>query len=58
MIQINLFIKKEVRVTDIENKLMVTKEDHGDVGRGKLGVWIQYAHTTVYKLGGQQRPTV
>ena len=27
-----------------------------DVGRGKLGVWDQYAHTTVYKLGGQQRP--
>ena len=36
MIQINLFIKKEVRVTDIENKLMVTKGDSRD--RDKLGI--------------------
>ena len=52
------YLQDRSRVPDIENKLMVTKQDHGDVGRGKLGVWIQYAHTTVYKLGGQQRPTV
>ena len=36
MIKINLFIKKEVRLTDIENKLMVTKGDSRD--RDKLGI--------------------
>ena len=25
------------------------------MGRGNLGVWDQYAHITVYKLGGQQK---
>ena len=40
MIQINLFIKKEVRLTDIENKLMVTKGESRDgYIRNKPGIW-------------------
>ena len=27
-------------------------------GRGKLGVWDEYIHTTVYKMDNQQGPTV
>ena len=42
------------RSTDIENKLMVNKGD----GRGKLGVWDEHIHTTIYKIGNQQGPTV
>ena len=35
------------RLTDIENKLMVTKGERR--GRNKLGVWDQQIHTTMYK---------
>ena len=38
MIQMNLFTKTEIDLTDIENKLTVTKEGRG-WGRDKLGVW-------------------
>ena len=27
-------------------------------GRDKLGVWDKHRHTTIYKIGKQQRPTV
>ena len=29
-----------------------------NVGRDKLGVWDENIHTTVYKIGSQQGPTV
>ena len=49
----NLSMKQ--RLTDIENKLRVTK---GDSGRDKLGVWYQQIQTTIYKIDKQQGPTV
>ena len=49
----NLFPKQ--RLTDIENKLQVTK---GVGGGDKLGVWDQQVQITVYKIDKQQGPTV
>ena len=51
----NLFTKRN-SLTDVENKLMVTK---GEGGAGdKLGVWDEQIHTTIYKIDKQQRLTV
>ena len=49
MIQMNLSTKQ--RLTDMENKLMVTK---GKRGRDKIGVWDWHIHTTIYKIDNQQ----
>ena len=35
---------------------MVTKGE--EVGRDKLGIWDEKIHTTVYKIGKEQGPTV
>ena len=35
---------------------MVIKGESG--GRDKLGVWVQQIHTTIYKVGKQEGPTV
>ena len=44
------------RVTDVENKLMVTG---GGGGQGdKLGDWNGHIHTTICKIDNQQGPTV
>ena len=43
------------RCTDFENKFMFTKREGG---RDKLGVWDYHIHTTTYKIGNQQGPTV
>ena len=45
-------LQNRKRVTDIENKLMVTKGERRQ--RDKLGVWRE--HTTVYKID-KQGPT-
>ena len=45
MIQINT--KNRKRLTDIRNKLIVTKEE---AGRNKLGVWDQQIHTTIENI--------
>ena len=37
------------RLTDIENKLMVTKGERG-LERDKLGVWDQQIQATIYKV--------
>ena len=50
MIQINT--KNRKRLTDIKNKLIVTKEE---AGRNKLGVWDQLHY---YRKHKQQGPTV
>ena len=35
-------------VTDVENKLTVTKGGSGEAGRDKLGDWDRHTHTTIY----------
>ena len=37
------------KVTDVENKLMVTKGESGG-GRDKMGDWDGHIHTTIYKI--------
>ena len=48
----NELIYKTERLTDIENKLMVTKGEVGE--RYKLRVWELEMHTTTYKTDKQQ----
>ena len=43
-------------LTDIENKLMVTKEEKEE--RYKLGGWEYHIPTTIYKIENQQGPMV
>ena len=38
MTKVNLFTKQN-QITDIENRLEITKGKRGGEGRGKLGVW-------------------
>ena len=51
----NLFTQRN-RLTDIENKLMVTKGERF-VGSKKLDVWDQQIHATMYKID-KLSPTV
>ena len=44
----NQFIYKTEIVTDVENKLMVTRVNWE---RDKLGDWDWHIYTTVYKIG-------
>ena len=44
------------RPTNIENKPVVTKGERE--GKDKLGIWDYHIHTTIYKTGNQQGPTV
>ena len=41
------------RLTDIENKLVVTKGER-EGGRGKIGVWDKEIQITVYKIDKQK----
>ena len=50
------YLQNRNRLTDTENKLMVTKEER--VVRDKLGVWDQQIHTSIYKIDRLQGPTV
>ena len=50
------YLQNRNRVTDAENKLMVTTG--GKWGRDKLGDWDWHIHTTIYKIDNQQGPTV
>ena len=43
----NEIYKTETKLTDFENKFMVTK---GKRGKDRLGVWDKHIHTTVYKI--------
>ena len=43
------YLQNRNRVTDVENKLMVTKWERG--GRDKLGGWDWHTHTIIYKIG-------
>ena len=52
------YLQDRNRLTDIENKLMVTKGDSGGRGEDKLGVWYSHIHTTIHKTDKQQGPTV
>ena len=42
------YLQNRNTVTDVENKLMVTKGGRG--GRDKLGDWDWHMHTTIYKI--------
>ena len=42
------YLQNRNGVTDVENKLMVTKGEKG--GRNKLGDWDWHIHTTIYKI--------
>ena len=42
------YLQNRNRVTDVENKLMVTKGEGG--GRDKLWDWDWHTHTTIYKI--------
>ena len=44
-------------LTDIDNKLMVTKEGRGQE-RDKLAVWDEQKPTITYKIDKQQGPAV
>ena len=45
------FLQNRNRLTDTENKLMVTKGER--VGRDKLGVWDQQIQNTTYKINNK-----
>ena len=52
MIQMNLFTKQIL--TDIENKLMVTKGGRRKRDKlDKLGVWDKHIHNTIYKINNK-----
>ena len=42
------YLQNRNRVTDVENKLMVTKGK--GCGRDKLGDWDRHIHTTIYNI--------
>ena len=44
------YLQNRNRVTDVENKLMVTKGGKQGWGRDKLGDWDWQIHTTIYKI--------
>ena len=46
----NKLIYKTNRVTDVENKLMVTGGEREGAGRDKLGDWDRHIHTIIYKI--------
>ena len=48
----NELCKNRNRVTDLGNKLMVTRGKPGGGGRDKLGDWDGHIHTTIYKTDG------
>ena len=50
------YLQNRSRLTDIENKVMVTKGE----GRARdlLRVWDKERHITIYKIDNQQGPTV
>ena len=50
------YLQKRYRLTDIENKLMVTKGKRK--GKDELRVWDQHIHSTIFKIDNQQGPTV
>ena len=50
------YLQNRNRVTDVENKLMVSWGEKGR--RDKLGGWDRHTHTTIYKMSNQQGPTV
>ena len=53
------YLQNRNRLTDIENKTIIIKEDSGGRDRrDKLWVWNQHIHTTIYKIDNQQGPTV
>ena len=55
----NLFTKRN-RLTDIENKLMVTKREMW-VGKDKSGAWDKHTRTAyiyIYMIDNKQGPTV
>ena len=43
-----IYLHNSNRVTDLENKLTVTRGKGG--GRDKLGVWNRHSHTTIDKI--------
>ena len=55
----NIFPKQN-RLIDTENKRMIIKRESAREagGEDKLGILDYYIHTTIYKTGKQQGPTV
>ena len=45
-----MILQNRNRLTDIENKLMVTESKQG---RDKLGVWEGPVHAAIFKMGNQ-----
>ena len=43
-----IYLQNRNRVTDVENKLMVTKGESG--GKDKLGDWDRLIYTNMYKI--------
>ena len=56
MREMNLLTKQK-ETHKLQNKLMVTKGEKWE-GRDKLGGWDSHTHSTLYKIGNQQRPIV
>ena len=53
MIQMN-FLQNRNRLTDLENKLIVTRLG----GRDRLGDWDWHVHTAIFKTDNQEGPMV
>ena len=51
-------LKNRKRLTDFENKSVVTKGDRQGWVRDDLGAWYWHMHTVVYRKTGQQGPAV
>ena len=56
MIQMNSSTKQN-QLTDLENETYVYQEGRMG-GRNRLEVWDRHKHTTIFKIGNQQRPNV
>ena len=58
MIQMNLFTKQKQIHRHRKQTYVYQKGKGTGVGRDKLGIWDEHKHTTMYKVGKQQGPTV
>ena len=51
------YLQDRNRLTDIENKLMVTKGDSGGRGEDTFGDWDWHIHTTIYSKSPTYEPS-
>ena len=58
MRKLKKWYKKKIKQTHRHRKWIYGYQSRKEWGRDKSGVWNQQIHTTIYKIGNQQGPTV